>query len=232
MDEHKSFLENLKGMTWSERLRYFSDYYLVWTIGGVLLAAFLIYMIWGYTHMPADEVMYAFVFSDLFEPEKKAEAARDIAGLLSVEEGQVLLDDGHEVGDDGDMQIAVLFASREVDIVICPMDEFERLAGEGAFLDLAEMFDAEQCEKWRDRLVKAHGYVEQDLSYSEDPFHEAGQGMGEERVYGIMISEGERYRELTLTGDELVCGIVANSQYPENGKIAIEYFMGATENGE
>lgn len=226
MDEHKSFRERMKEMTWPERAVYFRDYYLIWTAAGIALGMFLIYVVWGYTHMPPAEVLYTFVFNDLYDPDVKAETAAELADLFSVKEEQIVLDDGHEVGDDGDMQIAVLFASKRADLVICPRDEFERLAGEGAFVDLTDVFDEEFCEKWKDSFVTASGYVEQDLSYSEDPFREAGNGVGEELPYGIMISDGSRYSEISLTGSDLICGVVSNSQYQQNAVAAIEYFMG------
>ena len=73
------------------------------------------------------------------------------------------------------------------------------------------------------------GYEEQDLSYAEDPFHEAGNGAGEVLPYGIVISEGDRYRAISMTGDEFLCGIVANSRHTDNAEAAIAYFMSTGE---
>ena len=109
------------------------------------------------------------------------------------------------------------------------VDTFEKLAGEGTFADLTEALDEQIYTELEEQLVYCAGYEEQDLSYAEDPFREAGNGAGEVLPYGIVISEGERYRAISMTGDEFLCGIVANSRHTDNAEAAIAYFMSTGE---
>ena len=215
----------MKHMTGRERMRYFLDYYLVRTLVILAVLLFVFYMGWHYTHLPGERVLHVFVMSDLFDEERKTAAIRDLAKALSVSEDQILLDDGFDVGNDGDMQVSTLLANERLDLIICPREEFVRLAGEGTFADLAEL-DGGIPEKWDGAVVRAAGYEEQDLSYSEDPFHEAGNGAGEVLPYGIVISKGGVYREMSLTKDEMLCGIAANSRHPQNAVTALMYLMG------
>lgn len=212
-------------MTGKERFRYFLDYYLVRTL--VILAAllFAFYIGWHFTHLPAERVLHVLVMSDLFGEKEKTSAVRDLAKLLSVSEDQILLDDGHDTGSDGNMQVSALLADERLDLIICPRDEFVRLAGEGTFADLAGL-DGGIPEQWEGAVVRAVGYEEQDLSYSEDPFHEAGNGAGAERPYGVVISQGTVYRGMSLTKGEMLCGIVANSRHSQNAGAAVRYLMG------
>ena len=218
MDEHKSAYENMKEMTGAERFRYFREYYLVRTLVILAAAGLIFHLVWHYTHLPGECVFYGFVFNDMYETDGKARTVLDLAELMQVGEEQVLLDEGHDTGTDGDMQLATLLANERLDLIICPRDTFEKLAGEGKIYTELE-----------EQLVYCAGYEEQDLSYAEDPFHEAGNGAGEVLPYGIVISEGERYRAISMTGDEFLCGIVANSRHTDNAEAAIAYFMSTGE---
>lgn len=229
MDEHKSAYENMKEMTGAERFRYFREYYLVRTLVILAAAGLIFHLAWHYTHLPGECVFYGFVFNDIYEADGKARAVRNLAELMQAGEEQVLLDEGHDMGKDGDLQIATLLANERLDLIICPRDTFEKLAGEGTFANLTEALDEQLFTELEEQLVYCAGYEEQDLSYAEDPFHEAGNGAGEVLPYGIVISEGDRYRAISMTGDEFLCGIVANSRHTDNAEAAIAYFMSTGE---
>lgn len=229
MDEHKSTYDNMKEMTGAERFRYFREYYLVRTLVILAAVAFIFHLVWHYTHLPGECVFYGLVFNDLYEADGKARVVRDLAELMQAGEEQLLIDEGHDTGTDGDMQLATLLANERLDLIICPRDTFVKLAGEGTFVNLIEVLDEHMYTELKEQLVYCAGYEEQDLSYAEDPFHEAGNGAGEVLPYGIVISEGERYSAISMTGDEFLCGIVANSRHTDNAELAITYFMSTGE---
>ena len=226
MDEHETFRKSMKEMTGAERFRYFCDYYLIRTLAIMAAAGAVFWLIWHFTHLPDEPALYAFVFNDLFESDGKSEIIGGLAERLSADEDMILLDDGYDVGSEGDMQISTLLANERLDLIICPYDEFVKLAGEGTFFDLREVLGNSLYEEYENDFVNAPGYEERSLSFEDDPFHEAGNGAGESRPYGYVISKSERYASVSLTGDEFICGIVSNSKHRDNAVLALEYFMG------
>lgn len=225
MDEHKTPGQNWKELDTKQKIVYFFDYYKLHAALGLLILISLFYMIWHTTHPAPNVVMRVFIFNDLLDETAKQEAQEALAEKFGVNPDAVYFDDGHEDNDVGSMQLATLLSLHDVDLVIGREERFRQLAGEGTFLDLETVLTKEQMAACADCLITAAGYEEpEDLDGGNNV--EQGYGKGEVRPYGVRISVGRVYADMSLTGGEYYCGVVGFDANVENALLCLDYLMG------
>ena len=205
--------EAFKRMSPGEKLGYFKDYYLKYTL---LIAAVLIFVIVFLKTVlsPAPEsALHVVVAGDVWLDSFDEEMKTALAGRLGVPADDIVISDDYKTEKQDDIMVLMaMLSTDEADVMILGEEMFKTFCGDGGFADLAEVVGEETLREWEPYLIRTAG--------PED------EGTDVTRAYGVHFSEVPGYQTITTTGADAVCGITGRSRHKAAAAEFINYIMG------
>lgn len=221
--EKKTEREKFSEMkTFKDKINYFKMYYLKILLAGVVIAGFLIYLIYTVVS-PKDKSLLRVAFVDyLFASEVTDEMASDFidAAGITLGEHEVISFDGtsYQISGSAGYSTATVFSThvmaKEIDLIIAPESSFQTYAFNGSIGSLTELLPSDLYGALSDRFFLSK--VRQKDEALED-------AVGEDYVLGIYLDETpfwEKYKHLISSDERPVIGIIINGQHKE---LAIEF---------
>lgn len=221
--EEKSERQKFSEMkTFKDKINYFKMYYLKALLAGIVIAIFLIYLVYAVVS-PKDKDLLRVAFVDYaFASEVTDEMASDFieAADIELEEHEVVAFDGtsYQVSGSGNYNSATVLAThimaKEIDIIIAPESTFQTYAFNGSAGSLTELLPSSLYAAVSDRFFISK--VRQEDETLED-------AVGEDYVLGVYLDGTpfwEKYKHLVFTDERPVIGIIVNSEHKE---LAVEF---------
>lgn len=201
-----------------QKLQYFLDYYLLYSVIIAGAAAILIFLGWHFLKPPQENILYVAVIDESLDGKMTEQLKERMEERFKADgkRKQVLIDDSFYSKEDGIQKLEIYVQSNQVDIVIAPPEIFDLLAGFG-FMQDAEDVLGESAKHYDGDFYRAAGYKETEGVSFED--RETGQG--EIKNYGVKISDSQAYRQLKPMTKEPILGFVVDMPNQER---AVEFF--------
>lgn len=221
--EEKSERQKFSEMkTFKDKVNYFKMYYLKMLLAGIVIAGFLIYLIYTVVS-PKDKSLLRVAFVDyMFSSEVTDEMAADFieAAGITLGEHEVISFDGtsYQISGSAGYNSATVFSThvmaREIDLIIAPESSFQTYAFNGSIGSLTELLPSDLYGAISDRFF---------LSKVRQEDESLEEAVGEDYVLGVYLDETpfwEKYKHLVHSNERPVIGIIVNSQHKE---LAIEF---------
>lgn len=263
-DEIKEQIDSLKGKGWKAKWQWFVDYELV----KVLIIAAVVIMIVAVVYQSVTSVPYVFgvVFVNAAADEDQTEELEDdFAEYIELDQsqGELMIDltESMSVGDSQDIYdlytneaLIVKIAAEEIDVWVSDAYTFENYLSNDMFMDLRDILDEEQIEKYEDLFY----YVDQPVLTEEEEEAQEQAELEEASNTENTVSSEEAYASMELDSfvypdpstmenpvpvgivcnsaayiedhhnyDTYVCvmGVIANTEYPDVCSEFIEYLF-------
>lgn len=209
-------------MNRSEKLQYFKDYYLIKTAAGIAAIGFGVWFLSAVFSPKTETELYIAMINSGAAHEKEAQLTAQLVQLLETEsEESIVIDSSYfiqlETMDQGSMgavqKLAAQAYSKMLDIVIANDEEFDYLAAQGYFLDLAEALPTNLYSRVSDQIY---------LTRTQETKGETVE-YGESTAYGIYLDGFSRFESLGTGLEKPVIGIVSNTAHRKNSVKMLEY---------
>lgn len=211
--------EDLKNLTFKQKLAYYKDYYLKITIV-VLIVSILAGMLLNETIFNRKNCIMSVGFLNEYQILNTDGMNEALENLLQPESKNDYANVTYYDLDQYNMNMAYVThtATGGLDIVICSKEEFEFNAGRGLLMDLTELLPAETYEKLSDSILESR-IVEEDYETGEVTY-------GEYQPLGIDITGSKVLSEFGGIGETPVLCVIVTTPNADNVVKTIEYFTG------
>lgn len=244
MDEFKEEREKIKQAPLKEKLDYYWYYYKFHLIGTIITVFFLSSMIYGFiTRLPvALNVTMVNTFENEIETQLFKEEFANTLGLSLDEydydfDSNTILD--HQNQDmnylASQQKLIGLISARAIDVFVADTFTYLSMIGTGMYIDLRNVFTQEELEKYSNYLFYVDSYLlenpnetanmkDEELANSTNP--RKPEDMIKPTPIGIYIPQESIYiNSYKFIHDEMVMGVVANSEKIQQAKAFIEFVM-------
>lgn len=200
-----------------EKWQYFLDYYLLYTVIGLIAVVVAVSLIKTMVFDRKEKVLSVVVMAyDQPDTEVLESELREYLGID--DEDQTIGISCLTPGDyQTEMAISTWIAAQDVDLILTEPGTFESYSRKGYFMDLSEVLDESLLTRVEDDLK-----VGQTVEYDEN-----GEisSYGEECNYGIGISLNESKTDFTQGGDYWILTVCVSTKHLENVQASIPYFL-------
>lgn len=208
--------EDLKNLSFKEKLHYYKDYYLKITII-VLIIIIGIIMVLNETLFNRKTCILSVACLNEYQISLTEDMNTALEELLQPENKNDYANVSYYDLDQYNMNMAYVThtATGGVDLQICSKEQFEISASRGMLMDLSEFLPEETFQKLSDSIIEAR---------TADEDYETGEiTYGEMQPFGIDLSESEIYKQFGGYGNEPILCVLINAANPENAIQAIQY---------
>lgn len=200
-----------------EKLQYFIDYYLLYTVIGLIIVVVSVSLLKTMIFDRTEKALSVVVMSYL-QPDTEV-MTNELREYLRIEdEDQIINISCLTPGDyQTEMAMTTWIAAQDVDLIITEPETFESYAAKGYFMDLSEALEESLLAR-----------VENDLKEGQTvEYDETGEiiSYGEACNYGIGISLNETGTDFTQGGDYWILSVCVNAKNLENVRESIPYFL-------
>lgn len=224
MEEHRTWreiireeLKKLSQLTWGQRLGYIWDYYKPLMAAAIAVIFIISIGVTIYHNLQLTTVLQAYLVNcnalSIDVDEMTEEFAEYLGGLgakdvVLIDTG-IMLDDDDRAGYAQQMKFTTLSASGDMDVILLPLELYEKYQKEGMFLDLTAILSEEQQSALSDYFV-----------YGED------QTDGEDKAFGLDVQQSpvlNRYD--AYCGDPVYAVVMGNAKHTEACGDFLSYLM-------
>lgn len=211
VQENKSEKQKWKEMDRSQKLQYFTDYYLVKCIICIAAAAAGCLFIWNILKPQKEQMLFLAVVQNSLVPEEKENLEQAVSDLLisDPKNQEIRIDDTFPSGYESDAKLSAYLAAQEIDLIITNESHFQNLAERGTFEDLNTVMP-EFAKKHTGLLYWTDGYSDEN-SDTETSVTKA---------YGIDITDSEIFKDSWYSDEKAIIGITINSPRKDNAILA------------
>ena len=211
--------EDLKNLSFKDKLRYFKDYYLKIVVIAVIILIGVC-MILNETVFNRKTCVLSIACVNEYQIERSTELNTALEEIITIENKNDYANVAYYDLDQYNMNMAFITHTTTggVDLMICSADQFESSANRGMLMDLSELLPSETYEKLSGSILE---------SRTSDEDYDTGEiTYGEMQPFGIDISGSEIYKEYGGYGDSPILCVMANTPNTENVLKAISYLTG------
>ncbi len=220
--ENKSEKQKWTEMDNSQKLQYFTDYYLIKCIIFIAAAAAACLFIWNILKPKKEQLLFLAVVQNALIPEEKEDLEQILSKTFITDQKkqEIRIDDTFSSGYESDAKLSAYLAAQEIDLIITNEKHFQELAEQGCFEDLNAILP-EFTKKNSDSLYWTEGYTDNESETEQMHPHTNIQNNENTKAYGIIITDSEIFQNSWYNNERAVAGITQNSLQKENAKLAL-----------
>lgn len=211
--------EELKNLTFQQKMQYFKDYYLKKVIVALIVIIALASII-NETVFNRSDCLLSIACIDEYQIMNSDELTEELSNHIEIEDKNDYFNISSYSLDDYNSNMAFLTHSTagSIDIYIGSSEFFEAKAELGLFSDLSEILPEELYEQLSDKLVEGRT-AETDIDGNVTSY-------GEYIPYGIDLSDNEIYKEYGGIGENPILAISVNSSNIDHAIEILTYLFG------
>ncbi|MDY2628976.1 MAG: hypothetical protein SOW08_11800 [Lachnospiraceae bacterium] len=215
--------EKWQEMDWKQRKEYFVEYYLVKCIAVILLSVTVIFLIAHFAGPKEENVLYVAVIDESLDSEKLEQMENDLNELLDADGSRrkVIIDDTFFTRKDALTRLEVYLHSSQIDVIIANRETWEQYAAYGFFQNMDDVLGNHEKKLYEDKYLMTAGYQDSE----EITFEDQETGKGEEKPYGIDISDSARFSGMKEYMEQPVLAVAEGSANRENAVLFLNYLM-------
>lgn len=211
--------EDLKNLTWKQKMQYFRDYYMKKVIIALIVVIAAASILNETIINRSDCVLYIACIDDcqILQSEELTQTLED---YIQIEDKNDYANISYYNLEDYNTNMAFLTHSTTgtIDLFISSSEFFEEKSALGLFADLSEVLPSELYEQLSDRLIESRT--------SETDIDGNVLSYGEYKPYGIDMSDSELFSEYDGIGNDPIICISVNTENTENAIKTLTYFLG------
>lgn len=199
-------------MTWKQKIVYFRDYYLFQTVCIAVAIAVGSLLIWHFLIRDNEVSLYVAVLNEDLGADRKETLQEDLGKALEIDTEKIIIDDAFLLEGDGLNKLEIYLKNSQIDVLIADQEDFKMLCGFGFMKELQQVFDDDILETYKEQIIYAAGYLDNDEISFED--HETGQG--EICAYGFLGTKAGNYEKIRNLQQNPVMGIAESTERKES----------------
>lgn len=210
--------EDLKNLTWKQKMQYFKDYYMKKVILALIIVIAATSIINETIINRSDCVLYIACI-DEYMINRSEELTETLTDYIQIEDKNDYVNVSYYNLDDYNTNMAFVTHSTtgSIDLFIASSDFFEEKAALGMFADLSEVLPKELYEQLSDKIIEGRT-TETDVDGNIISY-------GEYTPYGIDLSGNEKYTEYEGIGEAPILCISVNTENMDNIIKALTYLF-------
>lgn len=206
--------KDIKTMSLKNKIRYFKDYYLKFTIIILLIVAAICILVNDIVFDKSQCVLYVSCINTA-QPDDNESLTKELTNeIKNTKQGDFVSVISYNLDNPQyNMSFITLTQAGTIDIAICPADYFEEAAGAGMFANLNEFLPEEIYTKLSEKIIMARP-TETDIDGNIINY-------GNPMPYGVDISDSPYFSK---TNEQLVLCILNGSPHTDNTLDAVSFF--------
>lgn len=215
--EEKSEKQKWSELTFSQRLQYFLDYYLLKCLIFITLIAVFGIIVWTMTKPQKECKLFFAIVHNAMIPEEKESLETLLTELFITDpkHEEIRVDDSFPNGYESDAKLSTFLSAQEIDLIVTNEKHFQSLAKNDCFVDLNE-FMPEFSKKYASYLYQTEGYSEQTAENNSDQNNISSKYISPVKAYGINVTNCKAIKKSWFQEEDAILGIVQNCKQQDN----------------
>ncbi len=208
--------EKLSEMPFRKKIEYLMEYYKFHALVGLVVIAFVIYIVNTLLHPAASTQFYAAIINSTMDEQVSKQYSEDFSKYLklnpSKESVEFSATYNFDLKDSYSSQLREVLVTRisakQVDVIIAPESEFYNYCYAGGFLKLSDLLPTDLYSSLTDKFYTTHTQYDADQT-----------------AYGIYLKDTPLKKYFPDDSQNYVMGIVSNSEHVDNSISFIQFLF-------
>lgn len=243
-EEEASLKKTWKELDRKGKWTFFKDYYLLKIVLALAACSLLIYIGVVTLGPHTDKVLYVAVLLDQLDTDAVDDMTEDLSDVIETDKHKVIsIDDSFQFTSNnssfsGSDKLTTILYSELIDVIITDQDYFKQYSYYGYLKNLESYLPADIQDALGDKLLTANVSVESDAEEENQSAFDDVMGYTDEEnpyadgdpyIFGIDLSDCEKYKALNPLVENPVLTVAYNSPNKENTFAFIRYLFDLPE---